>query len=227
MRNLNPQVLFSLAVVAIILIAASGVAAQSVTFEYLYQFEPTVATKGPELSGLDIAYPESARKNGAEGTVKASMTLGEDGKVRDIQILEDLPFGIGDAVRKGLEKWYFKPAMLESKPVAMRLKLDYVVTLVYGEGDGAVTKPRILTKPLTAEYPAKYLAEKVKGTVSVRVMFFANGKLKVSGVSSTMPKEFDKAANAAAEKLQFQPAIHKKSKKPVSQELTIEFSFKP
>ena len=51
--------------------------------------------------------------------------------------------------------------------------------------------------------------------------------LKVLGVSSVMPKEFDKAALEAAEKIHFLPATHKKSKAGVSQKLTVEYDFKP
>ena len=225
MHKITPQYL--LPAIFVILFAAIGSQAQSASFEFYYKFEPAMITRPPELGSLNVAFPDDALKNGVEGTVKVSMTLGEDGKVRDIQIVQDMPFGVGDAVKKALEKWTFQPATLQGKPVAMRMTLDYIVSLVYSEGDSSVTKPQITTKPIIAEYPAKYLAEKTKGKVLVRIMFFASGKLKVTGVSSTMPVEFDKAATAAAEKLQFQPAIHKKSKKPVSQVLTIEFPFKP
>ncbi len=46
-------------------------------------------------------------------------------------------------------------------------------------------------------------------------------------VNSVMPKEFDKAAIEAAQKIKFEPAVHKKSKKAVSQSMTVEYSFKP
>ncbi len=58
-------------------------------------------------------------------------------------------------------------------------------------------------------------------------MFYSSGMLKVLGVSSVMPKEFDRAAQAAAAMLKFSPAIHKKSKQPVSQQITVDYDFKP
>ena len=70
-------------------------------------------------------------------------------------------------------------------------------------------------------------AKSEKTKFLVRAIFFKNGTLKVENVSSTMPKEFDRAAAEAAEKIKFEPAIHKKSKQPVSQEMTIEYNFKP
>lgn len=211
----------------VLFIAAAGASAQAVGFEYLYKFEPTMMTSRPQLGGLEVEFPAAARKNGVEGRVIAAVTLGEDGRTRDISILQDLPHGVGAAVVDGLKKWYFKPAAFEGKPVAVKATVDYIVTMVYGEGDSAVSKPVITTKPVTAAYPPKYLADKVKGKVAVVVLFRADGTKKVVSVTSTMPREFDRAAVEAVAALQFKPALHKKSKKPVSAEMTVEYDFKP
>ena len=200
--------------------------AQEFSFKYLYTFEPAMVTEGPQVGALDVSYPEAARKNGVEGTVKASLTLGEDGKVRDIVIVQDLPYGVGEAVRSGLQKLYFKPAAAMGKPAAIKASIDYIISVFYSESDGNVSKPKILEKPQPL-YPENHRAEKVKGKVAVTVMFFADGQLKVIGASSTMPREFDKAAVEAAKMLKFTPAIHKKSKQPVSQQIIVEYDFKP
>jgi TonB family protein len=208
------------------LFCCTPASAQELYFKYLYTFEPTMVTEGPQLGALDVKYPEAAKKNGVEGTVKASLTLGEDGKVRDIVIVQDLPHGVGEAVKVGLQKLYFKPAAAMGKPAAIKASVDYVITVFYSEIDGNVSKPKIVEKPQPA-YPEKHRAEKVKGKVAVTVMFFADGQLKVVGTGSTMPREFDKAAAEAAKLLKFTPAIHKKSKQPVSQQIIVEYDFKP
>ena len=200
--------------------------AQEVSFNYFYQFGRVQADEAPQLNGVDIDYPETARKMGVEGTLKASRVLGEDGKVRDLKILQSLPYGVEAAVTKGLQNLYFKPAKLQGQPVPIPMDFDFVVTAVYGEDDKNVTKPKILEKPLPV-YPEKHLAEKVKGKVMVWVLFFADGKVKVLEVNSTMPNEFDKAAAEAAAKIRFQPAVHKKSKADVSQKMVVEYDFKP
>ena len=66
-----------------------------------------------------------------------------------------------------------------------------------------------------------------KGKVEVKVLCFADGRVKIVGVSSVMPKEFDQAAVEAAARLRFQPAVHKKSKADVSQKMTVVYDFKP
>lgn len=211
---------------AVLLLFCTSIHAQNITFNYLYKFEPTMVSEPPELGGLDIQYPDAARKNGVEGTARVSFTLGEDGRVRDALIVTDLPFGVGEAVRSGIQRLTFKQAMFGGKPVAMKATLEYVVTLAYEESDKDVSKPKIIEKP-AAQYPQKYAAEKVKGKVAVSVLFLASGDVRVRGVSSTMPKEFDRSAMDAAKLIKFTAATHKKSKQAVSQTMVVEYDFKP
>lgn len=220
------QILLSFGCLLLILCASSKLQAQSMSFNYLFHFEPVLLDAPPQMGNLEVAFPDAARKNGVEGTVKADFTLGEDGKVRDISIVQDLPYGVGDAVKSGLEKFYFKPATNKGAPVAMKVHMDYVVALAYSEDDRNVSKPQITEKP-EAAYPAQHLAAKVKGKVSVGVMFYADGTLRVLETSSVMPKEFDDAAAAAATKIKFTPAMHKKSNKPVAQRMEVVYEFKP
>jgi len=209
--------------------------AQSVYFNYLYKLEPVKieAESGeqpfieePELGRLNVQYPDAARKAGVQGTVKAKATLGDDGKVKDIVIEQDLPNGIGAALTTALENLTFRPAAVNGKKVAMVLHVDYVISLAFSEDDKEVVKPEITDKP-EPPYPAKYLADKIKATVSVQVLFKADGTLKVGSVQSVMPKEFDAAALEAAAKIKFQPAIHKKSHQAVTQQMTVVYEFKP
>lgn len=210
------------------LFSAGASQAQTISSEYYYKFINTAgATEAPQIGGFsNFNYPDDARKNGVEGILKAEMTLGEDGKVKDIVIIQGLPNGITEAFTKALQNLYFQPAKRNGQPVAIKMTIDYIVTAEYSEDDKNVSKAKILDKPAPV-YPPNQIAEKVKGKVAVTIMFYADGKLKVVGVSSTMPKEFDKAAMAAAANIKFQPAVHKKSKKPVSQQMTVEYEFKP
>lgn len=212
--------------ILVVLSSFSASPAQNISFNYKFSFEPTLFTKPPQMGGLEIAFPEVARKNGVEGTVRVDFTLGEDGKVRDIVIVNDLPFGVGDAAKEGLSKFTFKPAEDRGKRVPMGAHLDYIITLAYGEDDKNVTRPQITERP-DPEYPENQRAAKIKGKVLVTAIFYADGTLKVLGTNSVMPQEFDKAAAAAAAKIRFSPAIHKKSKKPVTQQLSVEYEFKP
>ena len=210
-----------------VLLLAAAARAQEISFNYYYHFENIAnADEPPQINGFNFDYPDSARKKGVEGTLKASMTLGADGKVSDIKILQTLPFGVEEAVMQGLRNFYFKPANSRGKPVPIKMTLDFIVTAVYDESDKNVSKPQILEKPAPI-YPAKYAAEKLKGKVQVQILFFTDGKMKILGVSSVLPREFDKAATEAAGKIRFQPAVHKKSKSNVAQKMSVEYEFKP
>lgn len=205
---------------------SAAASAQEISFNYYSKFEMIDADEPPKFGNLDFTYPDEARQNGVEGTLKAALTLGENGKTRDITVSQPLPHGVTEAVVKALQSLYFQPAKKNGSPVASRMMFDFVVSASYREDDKMVSKPKITEQP-AAVYPANQRAEKTKGKVYVTAMFFRDGTLKILGASSTMPKEFDKAALAAAARIKFQPAVHKKSKKPVAQQMTVEYDFKP
>jgi len=205
---------------------AGNAYSQDLSFNYNYKLFMENADQAPRITGIDdFVLPDAARKNGVTGTVKVDVVLGENAKTRDIVVTDGLPHGITEAVTKILQTLYFEPARLKGKPVSSRMQFEFVITAVYNENDKNVAKAKVLSK-LEAPYPSDYTGEKVKGKVSVMVLFMEDGFLKVMGVSSTMPREFDRAAAEAAKNIKFTPAVHKKSKKNVSQQLTVEFEFK-
>ncbi|MGE3466438.1 MAG: energy transducer TonB [Pyrinomonadaceae bacterium] len=226
MRNFDSPTLFLGMVLGALLCFSQPARAQDLTFNSQFSFEPALIDKGPELSALNIKFPNDARKNGIAGKVKVTMTLAEDGKIRNIVIVEDLPHGVGAAVRDAFEKMTFTPAMRAGKPVALNGSFIYEITAVYNEYDSNVSKVKLVGKP-QAEYPAALRGEGRTGKVRVGVVFYADGRIKVLQADSTMPPEFDAAAKKAAETLKFQPAVHKKSKKPVTQTMWVIFEFKP
>ncbi|MGB7203124.1 MAG: energy transducer TonB [Pyrinomonadaceae bacterium] len=218
--------LIVLASLFFLIVFTNATKAQDLLFNYTYQFEPTFLTQPPNIKDFHVDFPEDARKNGVDGTAKVSFVFGKDGKTREAAIVQDLPFGVGDALVRGINKLVFKPAMNGAEPIDIKATIVYVITAVYQEYDNNVTKVKLLAKP-TAEYPAAFRADGTKGKVVVAVLFYPDGKVKVSNTESTMPQEFDEAAKKAAETLKFQPAVHKKSKKPVAQWIWVTFEFKP
>lgn len=227
MISIRKQIFFCLGIFLCLLTFSNFAKAQDILFNYNYQLEPARITVAPELIGApEIIYPAEARKNGVEGTLKVSFTIAEDGSTQNIVIEQSLPDGVDEAVKTGLQKLRFKPAKFNDKPVAVKMYFDYVVSAVYDESDKNISKPKIISQPEPV-YPAKYAGEKLKGEVLVAVMFYADGTAKVLGTNSVMPKEFDTAASEAAKNIKFEPATHKKSKKNVSQQMSVKYKFKP
>lgn len=209
------------------LLLATMSQAQTLSINYSSQVEMGDATEPPDLKGLpDFDYPEAARKNGVEGTLKATMTLSEDGKIRDIEIKQGLPHGVNEALTRALQQMTFQPATKDGQPYAVKMHLEFIVTIGFDEGDKNVSKPKIIEKPEPA-YPAKYRAEKLKGKVEVGLMLYPNGTVKIINALSDLPREFDRSAMEAAAKIKFEPAVHKKSKQPVGQAMTVVYEFKP
>lgn len=200
--------------------------AQQLYFSYSLTLEPAMVTEQPQIGGLEVDFPAAARKSGVEGTVKATFVFGEDGSVRDIKVLNDLGEGTGAAVEAALQKLYFKPARYNGKPTPVNATINYTVSVIYDANDSNLEKVKIIDQP-DAVYPETERAAGTKGKVSVQVLFLANGEIKVLGASSVMEKPFDKAAIEAARKIKFEPAVQKKTKRPVSQQMMVDYNFKP
>jgi TonB family protein len=212
---------------AIIILCSTICAAQNVFFRYSYKFEQAMITEPPEIpGGPDFQYPENARKKGVEGKAVVSFTLGEDSKIRNVKVVEGLPEGVSEALMDSVQKLYFIPAKNRGVATPMDMTVELTITLVFDENDPGVKKPRITFLP-AAVYPESQRADKYKDKVAVVIVFYADGTLKINNVNSVLPKEFDEAAKAAAAGIKFEPAVHKKSQKPVTQAMTVEFNFKP
>jgi TonB family protein len=58
--------------------------------------------------------------------VRCLLTIGEDGRVADVQFLE-VPgnFGFEDAVREAVKEWRYKPAMVSGVAVRQRIEQPF------------------------------------------------------------------------------------------------------
>lgn len=228
MSSFKQKLFFAVCFLCLSFALSTAARAQNLSFQYFYKVDLSEATEPPEFpNGFpQFGFPDAARKNGVEGTLKIILTLGADAKIKDITVGQPLPFGVTESVTKSLEGLSFQPAKRNGKPIAVKMFFDYIVAASYAESDKDVTKPKITSQP-AAVYPESQRAEKRKGKVQVSALFYPDGNIKIVGVNSVLPKEFDRAAVAAAQNLKFTPAVHKKSKKPVVQQMTVEYDFKP
>ena len=68
-------------------------------------------------------YPEAARRARLQGVVVLKAVIDKNGDVTDVQILRDLPMGLGEMAKQAALKWKFKPATLHGKPVDVYFNL--------------------------------------------------------------------------------------------------------
>jgi periplasmic protein TonB len=81
------------------------------------------ATKLPLPQGRCFGkYTDDAKAAGIEGTVVLDLIVGEDGKVRDVEVKEGLPHGLTEAAVKALKECRFSPGERDGKPVAVRVR---------------------------------------------------------------------------------------------------------
>lgn len=75
-------------------------------------------------------YPARARARGIEGEVTLALLVGEDGAIRDVQVLSAEPSGVfEEAAREALRAWRFEPARYQGRPVAVRVEQTLRFTL--------------------------------------------------------------------------------------------------
>lgn len=223
MKKLNLIVVFF----CLVFLFSNTLNAQELLYKYEYNMDLNGATEAPKLGGMPrIEVPEEAKKMGVEGIIKAVMTLGADGRVKDYKFPQTLPHGLEDSVINAYKSFSFEPAKQNGTPIDSTLFFNFIITAVYDERDRNVKKVKITDQP-DAVYPPDQIAGEHKGEVLVGVLFDKDGSKSVVGVSSTMPKEFDEAAIKAVENIKFEPATHKKSKKPISMKMFVKYKFKP
>lgn len=227
MHIFRQKIFLRVGMMCLLFTLSNTIKAQEVSISYTSRIEIFDATEPPRILALpEFIYPESARKNGVEGKLKIVLTLAKNGTVQDVVVEENLPHGVTEAVANELKQLQFQPAKRNAEPINSKMFFEFIFSAIYGESDKNISKPKIIEKPEPV-YPENQKAEAVKGKVYVSILFSADGSLEVLGVSSVMPREFDRAAMEAAKNIKFQPAVHKKSKKGVSQKMTVEYNFKP
>jgi TonB family protein len=94
------------------------------TEEYLVSEMPRV------LSEVKPTYPKEAKEKSLEGAVVMDILIDDKGKVRLVSVIEGEPLFRSGAV-EAMKKFLFKPAMLEGKPVAVKIRYTLRFQLEY------------------------------------------------------------------------------------------------
>jgi TonB family protein len=72
----------------------------------------------------DPDYTREAQKQKFEGTVVLQAVIGVDGVAHDIKVLRSLGYGLDEQAVKALQKWTFKPASSDGKPVPSLIAIE-------------------------------------------------------------------------------------------------------
>lgn len=91
----------------------------------VYAAVPPGGTPPVVVDRVQPRYPTMARRAGTQGVVIIRAIIRRDGTIDDIEVIQDLRNGLGDAARDAVERWRFRPATYRGEPI----DVYYTVTI--------------------------------------------------------------------------------------------------
>lgn len=76
------------------------------------------------ISGDDPAFPPAAQQAGIDGTVVLLITVGTDGKVKDVKIIKNLPI-IGEHCARVVKSWRYAPYIYQGQPAPIIVRQPF------------------------------------------------------------------------------------------------------
>lgn len=83
----------------------------------VYTAVPPGGTQPEEIDRVVPRYPSAARREGVAGAVVIRGIVRRDGRIDDVEIIKDLPHGLGEAARDAVRRWRFRPATYRGEPI--------------------------------------------------------------------------------------------------------------
>jgi TonB family protein len=83
----------------------------------VYSAVPVGGTQPEELERVVPHYPSAARRAGVQGSVVVRGIVRKDGTIDDVEVIKDLPYGLGDSARQAVSQWRFRPATYRGDPI--------------------------------------------------------------------------------------------------------------
>lgn len=83
----------------------------------VYSAVPPGGTQPEELDRAIPRYPVAARRANVQGPVVIRGIVRRDGTIDNLEIIKDLPYGLGDEARRAVSRWRFRPATYRGEPI--------------------------------------------------------------------------------------------------------------
>lgn len=85
--------------------------------EQVYAAVPPGGTQPEEIDRVIPRYPAIARRANVQGAVVIRGIVRRDGTIDNVEIIKDLPYGLGDAAADAVRRWRFRPASYRGEPI--------------------------------------------------------------------------------------------------------------
>lgn len=83
----------------------------------VYSAVPSGGTQPEEIDRVMPRYPAMARRRNIGGAVVVRGIVRRDGTIDNVEIIKDLPYGLGDEARRAVSRWRFRPATYRGEPI--------------------------------------------------------------------------------------------------------------
>jgi TonB family protein len=83
----------------------------------VYSAVPPGGTQPEETDRVVPRYPMLARRAGIQGPVVVRGIVRRDGTIDNVEVIKDLPYGLGDAAKDAVSDWHFRPATYRGEPI--------------------------------------------------------------------------------------------------------------
>lgn len=83
----------------------------------VYAAVPPGGTQPEEVDRAVPRYPALARRAGIQGAVVVRGIVRRDGTIDDVEVIKDLPYGLGESARDAVSRWRFRPATFRGEPI--------------------------------------------------------------------------------------------------------------
>lgn len=186
-----------------------------------------------------LEYPSEAKNKGIEGTVETAFTVGKDGSVSNIKIVQSIGYGCDEEAKRVLSlmpKWENKTG----KNVEMKLPIKFSLN---GNNDNTTAKVRYKSEDKSKfieidempkldndafvknlKYPENARKEGIEGSVILKALINKDGKAEKVEILETDNKIFNQSAIDAIKKTAFKPGRDKG--KNVSAWVTVPVRYK-
>lgn len=83
----------------------------------VYAAVPPGGTQPEEIDRVVPRYPMAARAAGIAGPVVIRGVVRRDGTIDNVEVIKDLPYGLGEAARQAVSQWRFRAATYRGEPI--------------------------------------------------------------------------------------------------------------
>ena len=83
----------------------------------VYSAVPPGGTQPEEIARVVPRYPSAARRAGVGGAVVVRGIVRRDGTIDNVEVIKDLPYGLGEEARRAVSRWRFRPATYRGESI--------------------------------------------------------------------------------------------------------------